>query len=122
MIFLLNIKCIIKNTLDRCIFKIKLYDTKDKFTFHGKTNIYGNLSISDLRCGIYTVEITSIYGIKPKFYKTKIYYNGNLYVKLYFDLYKEKTKLPIILKLYDKYYNDLKIREGKIILWQNHIQ
>ena len=37
---------------------------------------------------------------------------------------KTETKLPIILNLYDKYYNGLKIktRGDKIILWKNHIQ
>lgn len=118
---MLNIKCIIKNTLDRCSFNVNMYNSNRELIFKDKTNIYGNLSISNLKSDIYTLEVTSIYGVKPKFYKTKIYYNRNLEVKLYFDYYKIKTKLPIILNLYDKYYKDLKIKEGKIILWQNHI-
>lgn len=119
---MLNIKCIIKNTLDRCIFKIRLYDSNDKLIFDGKTNMYGSLDIFNLKCGIYKIEAFGLFCVKPKFYKTKIYHNGNLEVKLYFDLYETKNNLPIILNLYDKYYEGLKIKEGKIILWQNHIQ
>lgn len=124
VIFLIKVKCIIKGTLDRYSFNVKLYDLNDKLIFEGKTYIYGNLSINNLKCGIYTIEVVSIHDIKPKLYRSKIYQNGNLDLKLYFDEFKTETKLPIILNLYDKYYNGLKIktRGGKIILWQNHIQ
>lgn len=121
---MIKLKCIIKGTLDRYSFNVKLYDLNDKLIFKGKTDIYGNLSIDNLKCGIYTIEVVSIYGIKPRFYRSKIYHNGNLNLKLYFDEFKTKTKLLIILNLYDKHYKGLKIktRGGKIILWQNHIQ
>lgn len=120
VIFLINVKCIIKGTLDRYSFNVKLYDLNDKLIFEGKTDIYGNLSINNLKCGIYTIEVVSIHGIKPRLYRSKIYHNGNLDLKLYFDEFKTETKLPIILNLYDKYYNGLKIktRGGKIILWK----
>lgn len=119
---MIRLKCIIKRTLDRYSFNVKLYDLNDKLIFKDKTDIYGNLSINNLRRGIYTIEVVSVYGVKPRLYRTKIYHNGNLYIMLYFDEYKIKTGLPIILNLYDKHYKGLKLKGGKIILWQNHIQ
>ena len=106
------IRCRLNNQLLNREFELLIYnnngDVIDKKKFYGETNIYLDKYFD------------GYIGIKSPYYYPHSYLEKfKNQDELYFDFYNNLTKTSTII-LHDKYYQDLIIKGGKIILCQKN--
>ena len=97
--------------------KVKLINKCDKIVFSGKTDCFGKIKIPVCNNEVYRLIIyynLSIFKIpliakKDEFYCIDISNSNN----------QNKRKRLITIRLMDKYNPNIKIKGGKIIIWQD---
>lgn len=115
----IKIKCLVSNSLDIYKYHIKIYDSKGNIICDSSADDRGVLYFEPKYFEVYKVVVN----IRAKIYPNKIIRNviftDNGCDTLVFAF---KKLCPIVIKLTDKNYRNLKVEKGEIILWQDHIR
>lgn len=112
---MIYISCFNTKSIIKLKFKVKVIYHNISILEKESDNI-GRLSFSLNNTGVYLVKVYF-----KNFYKDYIIYykNKDIFINIYFN---ECLKRYVTFKLTDKNYQGLKIKGGKLILWENHIQ
>lgn len=117
----ININCITLNSLLTYKFKVILYNKDNNIIFNNFTknnSIYIKVKTNE----IYKIIIIPPINHIPNIIKTNYLITNKSKNKINFYFKINHNNNPIIINLIDKYYENLKIKRGEIILWQNNIK